>query len=257
MTPEKTDDQTSKNDAANTAPATSSPGVGPTYDRELVYAEDDKPWREKYHGLKGRIQQVESDYQKKLEETQSSLGQLKATLGEKDSKIEQLTGKLTNAGEQLGQLKALQDKVPELEQQARQAAKLRAVLEYPELVNRQVTDMIETEDGKEHEIVTNPILDLVESTNLEGDELRVHLKRLNEIVKAGEPVPEQEKDTTLTDGAVPAPDDQVEETPEYWEQKAREEHTLSISEPNKADEHMDKMLEYSQKAKEARAKLQS
>jgi myosin heavy subunit len=257
MTPEETDNQTDgtatpTNDVSKSQP----PGVGPTYDRELVYADDGKPWREKFHGLKGHIQQVESDYKKRLEETQSTLEQLKTTVGERESKIEELTGKLTNAGEQLGELQALQDRVPELEQQARKAAKLERILEYPELANRQVTDLIKTEDGEETEMKINPIMNLVLNSSLEGDELTAELERLNRMIKAGETVPEP-KNTNLTDNAVPAPGQQVEETPEYWVKKAREAQAAANADPSNRKKHLDDMAEFSQKAREARAELQS
>lgn len=255
----ETDAQTTSNDAAGnpTAPK-KSPDVGQTYDRSLVYAEDGKLWREKFTGQQGRADELAKKIEGMQESFESNLTKLKSEVESRESRINELRQELDTTGQRVEELRALEDQVPELEQQARQAAKLRAVLEYPELVNRQVKDMIEM-DGEEHEVVANPILDLVESTNLEGDELRTHLRRLNEIVKAGEPVQKESTETPgKMEGAAPAPGEPVEETPQYWEDKAREAHAnANTAPPQEKDEWLDKMHEYSEKAKEARAALQS
>lgn len=248
----QTDTQTGNNDSA--APATGpvrSPDVGQTYDRDLVYDTDGKLYREKFTGQKGRADELASKIEELSKKHESALKSLESEVKTREGKIAELTSKLENAGQELGQLKALEDRVPELEQQARQADRLRAVLEYPELVNRQIKEMVD-----EDEVLVNPILDLIESVNLEGDELRTHLRRLNAIVKAGEKPPTE---PSPMEGASPAPGEPVEETPEYWETKARQAHlAANIAESDRErDTHLDDMQEYSRKAEEARAKLQS
>lgn len=247
-----TDDQTTGDDAAGTptAPNTGSPGVGQTYDRSLVYSDDDKLWREKYTGQKGRADELERELNKMRESRETALNELKTEIEKRESKIEELSGKLTNAGEQLGELQALKDQLPELEQQARRAAKLERVLEYPDLVNKQVTDLIETEDGQEVEMKVNPVMNLVLNSNLEGDELTAELERLNRMIKADETPKKQE--TNVTDNAVPGPGEEVEETPEYWIEKAKEAQLAANNDPSNRKKHVEDMIKYSEKAEEAR-----
>jgi len=259
--PPKTDVTTENNSDASannaSSPKTSAPpNVGPTYDRDLVYAPDGKPWREKYHGQKGRVQQLEEEYGEKLEEKATTLQKLKQELEQRQGAVQELTGKLESAGEQLGELQALKDRIPELESKAGRAAKLEAILEYPQLANLQVKDMMTNEEGEEVELLSNPIMSLVESSTLEGEALRAELRRLNKVYqKAGE-VPEPQS-TSVTDGAAPSPGEQVEQTPEYWQTKAREAHQQAIENPSQREEFLDQMQEFTQKAREAEAKLSS
>jgi hypothetical protein len=265
MTKPKTGDLTDTgNDASKktSAPtATSPPSAGPTqptYDRELVYASDGKTWREKYRGYTGRVQQLEEYLEKAKKEHTSALEELQEKLEKRDSEILELTTGLDQAGQQLKEFAGLKEQLPELEEAARQAAKLRAILEYPDLVTKQVIDTIVTEDGEEHELLTNPVIDLVTATDLEGDDLRMLLQRLSKMVESAETSDGDEPPATLvTDGSGPAPGAPVEETPEYWEAKAREAQRMSVSEPSESHKHLQDMLEYTKKAKEARSQLQS
>jgi hypothetical protein len=236
------------------APKPSSPNVGPTYDRALVYDEDGKLWKDKFLGREGHVQQVRKQLEEAQKEHGDALKELQAELEKRQGTIETLNSKLVSAGEQLGELQGLKDRIPELEEDARKAAKLEAIMEYPELISLQVKDVVEV-DGEEHELLVNPIIDLVQNTNLEGDELRMRIRRLSQVIQAKQPA--EPVSTVVTDGAAPAPGEPVEESPEYWEQKAREAHTASIMEPGKVEEHTAAMIEYSEKAREARTQLQS
>jgi len=250
----KTDVTTDNNDA--NAPKTSPPSVGPTYDKALVYDGDGKLWKDKFLGREGHVQQVQKQLEEAQKQYEQSQKQLQAELTKREGTIEQLNGKLSAAGEQLGELQGLKDRIPELETKAGRAAKLEAILEYPKLATMQVTDMVKTEDGEEVEMLVNPVMNLVQNTSLEGDALRAELRRLNSLYSTpSEPSPPQ--NTGVTDGAAPSPGEPVEQTPEYWEEKAREAHRLSIEDPSNVKDHQSDMIEYSMKAREARAKLQS
>lgn len=254
----KTDPQT--NDGNDTSqqgvPNTSSPSVGPTYDKALVYDDDGKPWREKFHGLAGRTQQLESELQKAQQEYQGAQKELQAELGKRESTIEELSSKLTGAGEQLGALQDLKDRIPELETKARRAEKLEAILEYPTLATLQVADKVKTDEGEEHELLVNPVMNLVQNSTLEGEALRAELRRLNELYQKAGKLPETTPQSqSVTGGAAPSPGEPVEQTPEYWEEKAREAHRKSIEDPSKVQEYQAEMIEYSAKAREARAAL--
>lgn len=252
----KTDTPTgSSNDAPNTsAPASSPPSVGPTYDKALVYDDDGKPWREKFHGLAGRTQQLEKELNTAQQKHQKALDELQTQLGERESAIEQMNVKLTNAGEQLGALQDLKDRIPELETKARRAEKLEAILEYPTLATLQVTDTVQTDEGEEVELLVNPVMNLVQGSNLEGDALRAELRRLNSLYQKMGELPEQPQSPSVTGGAAPSPGEPVEQSAEYWEEKAAEAHKQSILSESATEqqEWIEKRTEYSQKAREAR-----
>ncbi len=253
---DKTDDQTTGNDVKGHTPKASTPDVGRSYEKELVYAPDGKFWREKYTGLEGHFRQrLDEEVKNALKEQEGTYEEkLQTEIKTREERVAEMQNKLQEVGSQLGELKTLQERLPELEKEARQAAKLRAMLEYPDLVNQQVEEVVQGEDGEERKLVTNPILDLIQSVDLEGDELRERLKQLNKIVKK-----EVQLDPSPLEGASPAPGEPIEETPEYWEQKAREARNESIMAPTEQERNaaLDKMLEYSSKKREAEVALQS
>ncbi len=255
MADNATDNQT----ANDGTPATKSkadvqsqpPSVGPTYDRELVYAEDGKQWKEKFHGQRGRVQQLEEEYQNQIESLRTQVEELQGSVEQKDSSVEQLNTRLGEATGRLEELQSLKDRIPELEQKARITDRYRALMEYPELLGAQVKDVVTDEDGQEHEMVFNPILNFVENTTMEGDELRAEIKRLNQVFgnqkKALNDFMEDNKE--VTDGAGPSPGEPVQQDAEYWTKKAQDYQTQLKSDPRNQD-LMDKMLEAGQKARE-------
>lgn len=253
----KTDTQTDGTDMSQQGmPNASPPSVGPTYDKALVYDDDGKPWREKFHGLAGRTQQLEKELNQAQQQYQQALDEYQTELGKREGAIEQLNSKLEGAGEQLGQLQGLKDRIPDLETKARRAELLEAILEYPTLATLQVKDTVTTEEGEEHELLTNPVMNLVLGSNLEGDALRAELRRLSDLYKQmGELPGQQPQSQNVTGGAAPSPGEPVEQTAEYWEQKAAEAHKKSIlsEAASEQQEWIDRRTEYSQKAREARA----
>lgn len=257
MTDNATDNQTANNGTpttkSNVDVQSQPPSVGPTYDRELVYAPDGKQWKEKFHGQRGRAQQLESEYQDKIGALEKQLEDLKGTVGQKDSSIEQLNTRLGEATERLQDLQALKDRVPELEQKARITDRYRALMEYPELLNAQVKDVVKDEDGEEHEMVFNPILSFVENTTLEGDALRAEINRLNRVFGAQKKALEDVMQNTsdVTEGAGPSPGEPVHQDAEYWEQQAQTYQDQLKSDPRN-QELMNKMLEAGAKARELR-----
>ncbi len=251
----ETDVKTEEAGMPKDVPTPQTPSVGPTYDKDLVYSPEGKLWKDLYHGQKGRVQQVEEEYQTRLGETTKTVDELKSEVNKRDSAMDKLNTRLGEAADRLAQLQALEEKVPELEKKAGITERYRTLLEYPELAVLQVSDTVETDDGEEVEIFTNPFIELIENSTLEGNELRVQMQRLSKAFgERKEAVEELAKG--ITEGASPSPGEPVEETPEFWENKARECQNQLRAVPDDND-LMEKMIEYSRKAQDLRAKTES
>lgn len=255
MTDTETSNQTTANDVAHsadstrvTAPTTQPPSVGPS-DSRLIFADDGKTWRDKFHGAQGHAQQLQDKHSKELDGIRQQVDELQGLVSEKDTSIAKLTENLSKAAQQLGELQALQERIPELEKQARISERYRALMEYPELLNLQVEDVIKDEEGEEHEMVFNPVIDLVENTTLEGDSLRAAIKRLGNAFGASQQRVINTDSDEVTPGAAPAPGEPVEQDADYWRDKAQEFHAQLKSDPDNT-ELMGQMVEAYAKARE-------
>jgi uncharacterized coiled-coil protein SlyX len=251
----ETDNTTTENDAATTTVTAPSqpPSVGPS-DSRLIFADDGKTWRDKFHGAQGLAQQLKGKHEKELGDIQKQIEELQGLVSEKNGSIAQLTDKLSGAAEQLGELQALRERLPELENQARVTERYRALMEYPELLNLQQTDVVKTDDGEEVEMVFNPVIDLVESTTLEGDDLRAAIKRLSSAFGNSQHTVTSDSNDEVTPGAAPAPGEPVEQDADYWRDKAQGYHAELKADPDNND-LMGKMVEAYAKAREIESQL--
>jgi predicted nuclease with TOPRIM domain len=224
----------------------------------MVFADDGKLWREKFHGVHGRVQQLErekSELAGEMEDLETKNDSLRAEIDTREDAITQLNTRID-------ELSAVESRVDELKQErdtlaerADLADKLDVLMDYPELLTRKVTEEVETEDGEVVEESHNPYLDLVKSSNLEGDALRSQIDRLARTLgeePASKSEPEADKDMS---GASPEPGQPMEETPEMHRAKAEELRKQAYNADNRT-ELMEQMTEHYQRARELEEEMQ-
>lgn len=232
MAPEQTEGTTTETGSVGTPiqpvtpaspPASPQPTASP-YRREDVYAPDGKRWADKFHGVDGQAKQareaVETERAGYLEQIQGLEGNTVAA----QSAIQDLTGQVTGLNEQLVQLPALQVEIDKLTKAAALAEKYRMLAEHPDLLQIQVEEEVPGGEGEEPTTVTyNPLLRLVETSTLEGDELRTEMQRFSKFYAAQSGQTQQKPASPGQPLLPPSPQPAGDvDTVEYWKGKAME-----------------------------------
>jgi hypothetical protein len=188
-----------------------------------VYDSDGKPWRQKYHGLRGTLMQTERDAGERIGQLEAQLEstqqQVQSLLSEKES----LTDKVATADEEVARIPVLQSQIEDLTKQATLADKLKLVVnEAPNLLALEVEEETpgEGEDAEPQTVKVNPIMRLIENSTLQGDELRAEVQRLGKLYQQA-PKPAGEPAAPSTP-SIPSPAEPSEPDANYWRNKAME-----------------------------------
>jgi hypothetical protein len=178
-------------------------------------------WKDKTAGYVGALKQTQEAAAKKEAE-------LNAKLQEAQALLESYQAGADSYKQQLEQVPALQKQLQELQSEAALASKLRIMTEFPALLQVRVKEEVPGAEGEEPtEHSYNPILRLIETSSLAGDELRAEMGRLNQVYSA---------QSTTTEPAAPlqpiaptpAQPVDTEGTLEYWRAKAMEYHEAMV-----------------------------
>jgi phage FluMu protein gp41 len=223
--PQSQTETTTAQTGTETTPATPAPTSPPssgqppagqqtTFSRGDVYADDDKKWKDKFHGYTGALNQQRQQAEARERELQGQIDAL-------NQQIEAETARASSLETQLGDLRAQVELIPSLnkqidELQAAQVSheRLAVMMEYPQLLGLTVTETVTNEDGAEEEVSHNPIRALIQSSTLEGDALRRQIEQLAKVYKvSAEPV-EQTSTLDFNSPTVPSPASPAEESVE-------------------------------------------
>ncbi len=226
MTEEPTTNVTNAGTPPDTTGAVTGAAVPPLFSPQptppAIDPSDGKEWQEKFHGQKGAYEQLkkqvaerEGALSEQNKQSQQSLQVLEAEVKRLTLLNSELTGKVDA-------IPQLQTDNQNLKQEAAAAARVKVLLDYPEVLGIQVEEEVPaTEEGKEPTMVKiNPILNLVANSNLEGDALKVEIARLSKIYGSQAKAPPEEPPKGPP--VAPAPGTPSEETAEYWRLKAIE-----------------------------------
>ncbi len=140
----------------------------------LIFDENGKKWVDKYWGASGSLKNLKSEN-----------NDLQAQLEEIQGRLEEETGKQTKLKEQLAEISTkvarisdLEDELADREERIRTLTRYQVLTEYPELLDFEVEEEVEGENGEVVVNKTNPLLDLVGSSGLDEEHLRQRLKVL-------------------------------------------------------------------------------
>lgn len=205
-------------------PATppSSP-VQSVYAQEDVYAPDGKLWKAKFHGAQGYLKQKEAGFLTEEGALKAQLEAAQQAVAEHTATIASLQGNVTSLTETSGTIPALQEEIGKLKLEAAKASKYQIAMRYPALLSIKVEEEVPVPEGQEGEPTkrtVNPVLDLIESSGLDGPTLEMTLQRM---VAA---MPEVGAKQTLTPSPVtpssPAPAVPAGDDKQAWIAKAKE-----------------------------------
>lgn len=240
------DDPTTATDPGTpaAAPSTPSPAPGQKFSRDDVYDSDGKPWRQKFHGLRGTLMQTEKESAEKMGQLSAQLETAQQQLQMLQAEKETLTNKLATVDEEIAQIPTLNAQIEELKTQASLADKLKQVVnEAPGLLALEVEEEVpgEGEDAEPQTVKVNPILRLVENSTLEGDALRAEIRRLGKLYQN---VPSSDAEPRPSTPSIPSPAEPSEPGAEYWRKKAMEAREKLNQGENAWDEHREAWAKY-------------
>jgi len=187
---------------------TASPSPAPTqvpYANEDVFAPDGKKWKDKYHGAQGYVKQKEAGWLADKGSQEAQLETLRQTIAERDATIASLTGQVSSLTETSGTIPALQEEIATLKLDAARAGKYQVAMRYPTLLSLRAEEEVPLPEGQEGttKVVTNPVLDLIESSGLDSVQLELTLKRMVAAMSA--PGIQMPTAPTTVSPAVPTP----------------------------------------------------
>jgi len=198
-----------------------------------VYAPDGKRWRDKFYGQDGAISKLQNDAARAAGIHDQTIAGLQEQLRIRDSQIATLNTSSANAQAQIDSIAGLNQTITELQARAGLVDTYRALTEYPDLLNVQVEESVPaTEPGGEPTTRTvNPLLALVESSNLPPDQLRAQMAQLATFYRTGQQQQPAAPPAPVAPGLAPIPGPPAVPSPAtplaqntvaYWRQRALE-----------------------------------
>lgn len=166
--------------AAAPKPTPTAPPVSPTppaLNPDVYCPEDGKRWKEKFYGAQGALKQIRTEATEKVGAAEQQVLSMTEALQQRDATLATLGGQNTELSEQIAAIPELQGQIEQLTQQAARADLYQVLMGYPQLLSMtaQQTVPAETEGGEPTTITVNPVLQLVETSNMSVDQLKVTL----------------------------------------------------------------------------------
>jgi len=143
-----------------------------------VYASDGKRWSDKFYGAQGALKQVQEQAAQATGGLEQQILQLTQAVQERDATIASIMKQRDGAMEQASTIPDLQKQIETLSSEAARAEKYRLFWEFPSVASMRVERTVEPEDGGEAQtVVTNPVLELIETSTMPLDQLRATLQQ--------------------------------------------------------------------------------
>lgn len=202
------------------------------------------PYEKLYNDMRSRAIRAEKELDDERARLGAEIKELKQQLAERDNAITQLNANVAKLADETAEIPNLQKRIKELTREAELGRKFRSAMNYPDLLTVQVEEEVE---GQDEPVVTNPVLSLIESSNLEGEALEAVLRQMNAALpqQSGTPAP------TTPPPTAPAPAEPLEDdSPEFWEREVDRIHKAMIEHPDDMS-LIDRYLEATRKAKTA------
>jgi hypothetical protein len=171
-----------------------------------IYCPDDgKKWKDKFYGAQGALKQTRTEAAEKVGAAEQQVLSVTETLQQRDATLATLTGQNTELSEQIAAIPQLQGQIEQLTQQAARADLYQVLMGYPQLLEMTAQQTVPADkDGEEPTTITvNPVLQLIETSNMSVDQLKV---TLDQFLQA---LPQQTEGgqvrSPVTSAATPAP----------------------------------------------------
>lgn len=229
----------------------------PVHGREDIFAKDGSMWRDKFNGAQGQIGNLNNQISRLKQEMEDMGGGHSSELQAKDDQISQLQSEIDQLQQTTGTIPGLQEQLEQLKPKAVMADRYRMVMRYPGVLNLSVEEEVQVEGEDEPQVVSvNPVLQLIETTTLEGEALEQAVKRLARLhgqsvatqLEDVEPVATPAGGPAFNSPAPPSPAGPSEESAQFWYDKAIEYKGIANETGDK--EAMEKMREAFQKHEE-------
>jgi hypothetical protein len=179
------------------------------------------------------MKQVQKEHMDKIAELQTQIDTLSVGVAERDTTIVNLTSQVDSLAGPAEQVPQLTEQIQELTKKAAKADKYRMLMAHPQLLQMQVEQPVEPAgEGEEPTTRTvNPLLELVESSDMSGEALQATLSQLVAAMPSVGPLPQAIQQgsppPTQPPPMAPAPGEPLNTNDiESWYAKAREAHQL-------------------------------
>jgi chromosome segregation ATPase len=171
--------------------------------------------------MSGRLQQERTTYQQQIGGLEAQVGALNDQVRQRDAQIVTLQASVTERDTSLEAVPTLQGEIEQLKAQAALVDRYRIAMRYPRLLGITVEETVPAEgEGEPTKRTVNPVLDLIESSGLDGPTLEITLQRMQQALPAA-PV-ETSPHSPVTATAAPAPAEPAGDDYDAWVAKARE-----------------------------------
>lgn len=178
-----------------------------------VYAPDGKKWSDKYWGIQGALKQAQQQSAEATGGFEQQVLNLTQAVQQRDATIKALAEERDMLREQVGNIPGLQEQIGQLSQQAQRADRYQLLMEFPELTGLRVEQEVQTEAGEPRKVVVNPVLQLIETSQMSLDQLRTTLQQFVTTM----PSPGEPQRSPVTSPAIPAPSSpKVDTKDELW-----------------------------------------
>ena len=164
----------------------------------LIYDENGKKWVDKFWGASGSLKNLKSENS----ELQDQLEEIRGKLEEETGKQTKLKEQLADISTKVARISDLEDELADKDERIRTLTRYQVLTEYPELLEFEVEEEVENENGEVVVNKTNPLLDLVGSSGLNEDHLR---QRLEVLAKGFGGLTQKDKSQDTMGPASPAP----------------------------------------------------
>jgi len=192
------------------------------YAREDVYAPDGKKWSEKFFGTQGYAKQKDAEFGQAEGKFTAQVESLTQQLNDANAKVTELTATISGLQELVDTIPGLNERIATLSDTANKATRYRQAMKYPGLLNVAVEEEVTDAEGNTTKVVTNPLLTLLESTDLPEAELDRTLSQMAAAFSAAEQTRVEGAARTTMAPAAPVPPASSGNDIQSWAAKAQE-----------------------------------
>lgn len=193
---------------------------------------DDTDWKAKYDGMRGRLMQLNTQWNERL-------GAQDETIKDLGKRLETTSSQLATAQEQVVAFTQQVESIPQLQEQANKVETLETmnqrldlIMRYPQIINQTKVEEVEVEvDGEKQtqQKRANPVLDLLLSSNLQGEQYAALVAQMAQTLPAESGTPPAPDSPPVVGTSPPAPVQANEEADlqkQVWDAREDGNYTL-------------------------------
>jgi hypothetical protein len=171
------------------------------------------------------VQQVRNQMSAEADKYKQQIAGLEQQMAERETQMAELNTRIADLDAQTSTIPALNDQINKLQAVQLEAERLRVLTRNPAVLALEVEETVTGEDGTETVQSYNPILRLVETSSLQGEELEREIQRISALFEdqfMGEPTTEPAQPTRPKSPVVPPAAAPQTEDIEHWRRVIRE-----------------------------------